>query len=238
MKKDHRIIILLLLFVPCTFMVEGQNLDEILVRYRKASGYPARLRTRTITSIGKLTQMGTTLPISIIQKQPDKYRMDVHLPGARITQAYDGSKGWSFNPFLGKDTLLLEGAELEQLAESSDFLGILNTYRSSGYKLQLTGIEKWQQTEVFNLMLSKPSGQTINFFIDRKTYLILKTEVHLKIDHLEIVAESWFDDYRKVHDMVLPYHIKNINGQMLTEIRIDTVRVNEPLDDRLFSTNK
>jgi hypothetical protein len=48
------------------------------------------------------------------------------------------------------------------------------------------------------------------------------------------VAESVFGDFRKVGGMVLPYYIQTRNGAMLTEIRIDTVRLNETMEDYYF----
>jgi len=218
--------------------LSAQTLESVLAAHRKASGFEKRKETQTITSIGKLTQMGTTLPISIIQKQPDRYRMDVHLPGARITQGYDGKTGWSFNPFDGSDTLILHGAELEQIKESSDFMGILNTYASRRYQLTMKGREMVGGKPVVVLHLKKPDRQEMFFYIDSQTWLINKTEAHLRVDGMEVVAESWFEDYRMVSGMAFPFRIRNRNGQMVTEIQFEAVRINERLDDPLFKVNR
>jgi len=236
-QKTLAILILAMTFT-LHLKVQSQTVKDVITKYQTASGFEKRKDIKTITSIGKLTQMGSTLPISIIQKMPDQYRMDVHLPGARVTQAYNGRIGWTFNPFMQEDTMLLTGAELDQIKESSDFLGILNTYQLKGYKLEMAGSETVDGIRVFKLHMVKPDKQELFFFIDQKSYWIIKTEAHLNIEGLHVVAESWFSDYRLVDGILFPYRIKNRTGMMVTEIAIDTVRLNERLDDPLFNYNQ
>lgn len=190
-----------------------------------------------MTSIGEISQMGNTLPISIIQKRPNKYRFDVHLDEGRITQAYDGMFGWAYNPFSGGDTIQLEGPELAQIRESADFDGILHTYRLKGYSIQLAGKVKVGSQNAFKIQIKKPSGEIMNFYLDTVTYLVIKSDVGLLINGMPYVAESFFGDFRKVGGMTLPYFIQTRNGAMLTEISIDTVRLNEAMEDYFFRWN-
>ena len=78
----------------------------------------------------------------------------------------------------------------------------------------------------------------MNFFIDTRSYLVVKSDVGLLIDRMPYVAESVFGDFRKVGGMVLPYFIQTRNGAMLTETRIDTVRINETMEDYYFQRNR
>jgi outer membrane lipoprotein-sorting protein len=227
----------LLFFVLSLVSVIGgtaQTLNEILTRYELASGFIARQKINTLTSIGKISQMGNTLPISIIQKRPNKYRFDVHLDEGRITQAYDGFYGWSFNPFSGTDTILLAGPELAQIRESADFDGILHSYRTRGFTIQLTGKEKVGTVDAFRVQITKLTGEKMNFYLDGRSFLLIKSDVDLRINGMPYLAESVFGDFRKVSGMVVPYFIQTKNGNMLTEIRLDTVRVNEKMEDYYF----
>jgi outer membrane lipoprotein-sorting protein len=212
----------------------SQSLAEILSRHESASGLSSRQKVKTLTSIGKITQMGNTLPISIIQKRPNKYRFDVHLDEGRITQAYDGFFGWSFNPFSEADTLPLEGPELAQIRESSDFDGILHSYKQKGFTCQLLGQVKVGTSNTFKIQVKKPNGELMNFYVDSNTYLVIKSDVGLLINGMPYVAESSFSDFRRVGGMVVPYAIQTRNGSMITEIRIDTVRLNETMEDFYF----
>lgn len=216
----------------------AQTVDEILQKHKEAIGYSTRTAHKTITSIGKLTQMGSTLPISIIQKRPNLYRMDVHLPGARVTTAFDGKSGWSYNPFLSEDTVLLDGFELKQLKESSIFDGILVMGKDLGYQIRLEGKVIWNNQEVFRLIMTKPSSEMITFYLNSKSFLVVKTEVEFLIDGFRVSAESRFSDFRTVQGLTLPFHITNTNGQLVAEIQFEQVRLNETLDDPLFKTLK
>jgi hypothetical protein len=227
---------ILLSLLPITIPISsyGQTATEILTRYEQATGFRNRLKVNTLISIGQTSQLGNTLPVSIIQKRPNKYRFDVHLNEGRITQAFDGVHGWAFNPFSGQDTLPLEGAELAQIKESADFDGILHTYRERGLDILLEGKDMVGPREAWKLKIRKPSGEVMTFFIDSKSYLLIKSNVGLLINRMPYMAESTFADFRRVAGMVLPYHIQTRNGSMLTETQIDTVRVNEPIEDFYF----
>lgn len=230
-----RILLLVFLITLITYRDgSGQTVSEILARHELAIGRNARQKIKTLTSIGKITQMGNTLPISIIQKKPNKYRFDVHLDEGRITQAYDGMFGWTFNPFGGTDTLLLEGPELAQIRESADFDGILHSYRQKGFSIQLAGKVKIGPLSAHKIQIKKLTGEVMNFYIDVTTYLVIKSDIGLLINGMPYVAESNFGDFRKVGGMILPYYIQTRNGAMLTEIRIDTVRINETMEDYYF----
>jgi len=227
-------IFFILSFQPGT----SQSVTEILSRHELATGLASRQKIKTLTSIGKISQMGNTLPISIIQKRPNKYRFDVHLDEGRITQAFDGISGWSYNPFSGNDTVPLEGPELAQMKESADFDGILHTYHQKGFSIQLEGKAKVGPLNAYKIQIKKPTGEVMSFYLDVNTYLVIKSDVSLLINGMPYVAESVFGDFRKVGGMVLPYFIQSRNGTMLTEIKIDTVRLNETMEDYYFQWKK
>lgn len=224
----------LVLFTLAFSTGNAQTVSEILARHESVTGMSARQKIKTMTSIGKITQMGNTLPISIIQKRPNKYRFDVHLDEGRITQAYDGMFGWSFNPFADTDTIQLEGPELAQIRESADFDGILHSYKQKGFTIQLAGKVKVGNLTAYKIQIRKPNSELMNFYLDVNTHLVIKSDVGLLVNGMPYVAESSFGDFRRVSGMVLPYYIQTKNGTMLTEIRIDTVRLNEAMEDYYF----
>jgi len=216
----------------------AQTLAEIMARHDQASGYSNRLRVKTMTSIGTITQMGNTLPVSIIQKRPNKYRFDVHLDEGRITQAFDGTTGWAFNPFTSADTMALQGAELSQIRESADFDGILHTYKSKGYTISLLGKAPAGLLTAYKIQIKKPSGEILIFYIDPVTYLVIKSEAVIMVNGMQYTAESTFGDFRKIGGMTLPFYIQSKNGALVTETRISTVRLNEEMQDFFFICRK
>ena len=222
----------------CLDSVSGQDIpldvEEILGKHYKAIGLDQKKKIQSLVSIGALSQLGTNLPISIIQKRPSKYRMDVHLNDGRISQGYNGEYGWSLNPFVSPDTAAITGPELNQLRESADFDGVLVNYKKLGYNISYDAAGMWNNSPVLILDLKKDTGVVLRIFLDADTYLILKTEATYIIEGLKINAQSEFSDYRKTGGVNFPYRIINRNGQLMTEMLIDTIRINENLEDILF----
>ncbi len=237
MRRSNPLIasLLTLFFTGVSFIsLPGQTAQEIIQKHELASGLSAKLKVQTLTSIGKITQMGYTVPISILQKRPDKYRFDVHLPDGRITQAYDGRTGWIYNPYHVNDTTALEGPALLQIKESANFDGLLHTYQQQGFLASYLGVKKVANQAAHHIRLNKLTGESISFYIDTVTFLVIKTEAEILVSGVPFLAESFFGDYRKTGGMTLPYHIQSINGSMITEIQIDTVRINEPMGNIYF----
>lgn len=231
---QKRVWLIGVLIIILSQTLNGQTITELLTRHELAAGHKSREKIKTLTSIGKIKQMGHTLPISIIQKRPNKYRFDVHLDEGRITQAYDGMFGWTFNPFDGQDTVQLEGPALAQIRESADFDGILHSYRSKGFTIELAGKSRVGALDTYKVQIRKPNGEVMNLYLDAKTFLIVKSDVGLIVNGLPYVAESQFGDFRKVGGMILPYFIQTRNGALVTEIQIDTIRLNEPMEEYFF----
>ena len=96
------------------------------------------------------------------------------------------------------------------------------------------GIKRIGNQTAHHIRLNKLTGESINFYIDTVTYLVNKTEAEILVSGVPFLAESFFGDYRKTGGMTLPYHIQSKNGTMITEIRIDTVRINEPMGNIYF----
>ncbi len=213
---------------------QALELTDILDKHYKAIGLEKKKKIKTLVSIGALNQLGTDLQISIIQKRPSFYRMDVHLEEGRISQGFDGEKGWMLNPFISADTVAITGPELAQLSESAIFDGILVNYESQGYEISYDAAGIWNNSTVHILKLSKGLGTTLRVFLDDQSFLILKTEANYLIDGLPVDAQSEFSEYKKTGGVYFPYKIINRNGQFMTEMKIDTIRINEKLDDLLF----
>jgi outer membrane lipoprotein-sorting protein len=237
-NRLHKFFLLLLLLAVFAVQPQAQTLADILARHDQASGYASRLKVKTMTSIGTITQMGNTLPVSIIQKRPNKYRFDVHLDEGRITQAFDGTTGWAYNPFSANDTIALQGAELAQIRESADFDGILHTYKAKGYTISFLGKAPAGLLSAYKIQIKKPSGEILAFYIDPVTYLVIKSEAVIMVNGMQYTAESNFGDFRRISGMTLPFYIQSKNGALVTETKISTVRLNEEMPDYFFICRK
>jgi len=214
------------------------RVQSILDHHAKAIGFSKRQTINSLISFGSIEQMGNDLRVTILQKRPNKYRLDIHLDDGRITQAYDGRIGWSLNPYLSPDTITIEGMELRQLIESALFDGILFNADQLNYTLEYGGEDHIASSPSYILILKKPSGDRMKFFIDKTDYLIKRTEASIFLQGFPYESNSIFSDFREIEGMRLPFRIQNNNGQLSTQIIVDTVRVNEVIEDGLFTGKK
>lgn len=233
------ILISLLSFPFLTYGREPQKADpklqSILEKHGKAIGLEERLKIKTLISYGTIEQLGEQLKITILQKRPNKYRMDIHLNDGRITQSYDGRKGWSLNPYVSSDTLRIEGMELGQLMESALFDGVLFNASELNYSLEYKGEDHIKTSGSYLILLTKPSGDQLKFYIDKKDYLVKRTEASFNMGGFSYQAVSEFSDFRKENGITLPFSIQNSNGQLATKMKIDQLKFDEKLEDGLFS---
>ncbi|MCK5821004.1 MAG: hypothetical protein KAH17_03915 [Bacteroidales bacterium] len=233
-------ILVFFMLAPLQSHAQRNNIEvqTILDKHAAAIGFSKRKEVSSLISFGSIEQLGNTLKVTILQKRPNKYRLDIHLDDGRITQAFDGRTGWNLNPYLSPDTSNIEGMELRQLIESAIFDGVLFNANEMNYTLEYGGEDQIASTPSHILILKKPSGDRMKFFIDKADYLIKRTEANIFLQGFPYESNSVFSDFREIEGMVLPFRIENNNGQLSTQIIVDTVRVNEKLEDGLFSRSK
>jgi len=83
--------------------------------------------------------MGQELPMEMKMKRPNKFRVEMEMMGQKMVQAYDGEKGWMIAPWLSPDPQALEGDQLKQAMEQTDFEGELYNYKQKGSTVDFVG---------------------------------------------------------------------------------------------------
>ncbi len=119
-----------------------ETVDEIIAKNIEARGGRAALdAAEAFRMTGKMT-MGPDMeaPLTVEKKRPMKMRFEFQLQEMTGIQAYDGARGWTVMPFIGKpDPELMTGADLEGAAETADFDGPLIDYAKKGHTVELMG---------------------------------------------------------------------------------------------------
>src|SRR5215216_5594880 len=80
----------------------AQTADEVIKKNIEARGGLQKIKAvKSLKATGKILQQGLEIPISVQQKRPGSFRIDVTFQGKSQTQAYDGETGWKIDPFQG-----------------------------------------------------------------------------------------------------------------------------------------
>jgi hypothetical protein len=217
----------------------SQDADEIVNKYINAIGGLEKIKAiNTIKMTGKVTAGSMDIPFSEICKRPQMVIMESTIQGMTMKQVYDGTQGWTINPFMGKKDPDLMSKDAEKaIQRNADFEGQLINYKDKGSKIELIGKEDLEGSQVYNIKLTDKNNDITNYYIDADSYLVVKQNDKLKFDTKEISSESMLSNYRQVDGVLFPFSIQSKspdNPMGDAKIVVDSIQTNIPIDDSIF----
>lgn len=233
---------LILLFAFTLLMsaaASAQTADEIIKKNIEARGGLQKIKAiKSVKVTGKLTIAGPglELPITIQQKRPNTFRMDVSFQGQSIIQAYDGETGWQVNPPQGiREPEKMAGDDLKDAQEQADLDGALVDYKEKGHTVELMGKEDLEGTPAYKLKLTLKTGDVRYIYIDAANYLELKITAKRRSPGGEQEVDIYPGNYKQVNGVLFPYSIEQkVGGQPQVQIALDKIEVDVPVDDAAF----
>ncbi len=119
---------------------------------------------------------------------------------------------------------------VKQQVGQLDPFGPLVNYKEKGNKVELVGKEKVEKDDAYHLKITTKDGQTMDEFIDAKTYMLTKLKTSMQGQEGEIT----FSDYKDV-DGIKMANTMDITGAMGSVTMItNKVSVNSKVDDAIF----
>lgn len=215
----------------------GQTVDELVARNVAAKGGLAKLRSvQTVKQTSRLTAQGMQALMMVYGKRPNLLRQELTMGGQLIINAYDGVTPWMVNPLVGSpNPIVISGPQADMIREQSAFDGPLVEYGAKGYKVASLGKETVDKTEAYHLQVTTPSGQVMHLYLDAETGLDLK----LVTESGSLKLQQEFLDYRDVDGIKMPFTIRtSVNGVPQSEIKVESVEFNVPIDDAIFRMPK
>jgi outer membrane lipoprotein-sorting protein len=107
------------------------------------------------------------------------------------------------------------------------------TYFKNG-QLSLEGEENVSDKPAFKIKASLDGGNTVNMFIDKESYLLVKTSATINQGGTSIIADSYMTDYADNNGVFLPMKTTTSASGMEFVISFDKVEINIPMDDTIF----
>lgn len=225
----------MILFIG-SFAIQAQTLDKVLDNYYDAVGMKKLHETNSIVMKGKIIQGNMELPMTMYQKRPKKLRMEAEVQGTQFLQVYNGKEGWTVMPWTGStEPQPMNEDQIKILEQEADIEGDLYDWKDKGFKVTLEGSDEMEGTPVYKIKLVKPDGNEFTFYLDKDNYVILKTDAKVKIQGNPIETTTFYSNFKSVDGMVMPYSIESrMNGQVTSQITIDSIEVNKGLEDSMF----
>jgi len=177
--------------------------------------------------------------MTMFMKNPNKIKVVYSINGQEIVSAFDGEKGYMINPMTGSSNPVeLTGAQLQQVQNSNVFSNeILNYFRNG--KLVLEGEENVNGKPAFKVKASPDGTTPVYMFIDKDSFLLVKTTARVEQMGTTMDVESVMTDYVENNGVVMPKKTTaSANGMEAAVITFDKIEVNVPIEDTVFKMKK
>lgn len=220
------------------------SVSKVLDRYVEALGGRSaveKIKSRHIKGEAEIGYMpGTPAPWELITKSPNKRLSILSVPGlGQVVEGFDGKVAWVKNA--SAPVVERTGDELAKSRRDSVFnreLQMLKVYPD----LTVKGLERIGEQDAY-VAESRPSaGSVERFWFARQSGLLLRQETDVDTPTGRVTASVFFEDYRKVDQVLLPHLLRiqvgGASGDMDVVLRFKEVTHNVPLDDARFARPK
>jgi outer membrane lipoprotein-sorting protein len=218
--------------------LSAQTVDEIIAKHVAALGGMDKLQAqKSKRATGKLSVQGLDLPVTVSQKRPGMFRLDITLQGMEIIQAYDGKNGWQIDPTQGKKTAEpLSEDDLKEVKEDADFDGPLVNYKEKGNQVELVDKEDLEGTPAYKLKVTLKSGDVKYLYLDADAYVEIKEEAKRTVRGAEREFETVLGDYKEEGGVMMAHSFesKPKGATQSQKITLDKFEINADVPDSYF----
>lgn len=236
-KIDH---ILLITFCLClwSLTLNAQTVDEIIEKHIEAHGGAQNWeKIKSMKLIGTFTAFSTEKDFFAIKTNTGKYYSEFFHSDFKVYEAFNGEKGWTIHQgYDFKFPVRLNKYETDVFMQKAEFFTPFYKYKEKGHKVEFEGISTVEGVEVFVLNLRKQNGKTETWYLDTQTFLEYKYEASWTDWAFPVpMAETFFEDFRTIDGLVIPFFTERIFGQQRDRITVvKEVEFNYELDEELL----
>jgi len=227
------------LFLAVTFLLavaalNAQSLEDIIGKYTVANKLDKISNFKTIHISAKTAVMGMDMPMEIWMKNPNKFKSVTSFNGQNIVQVFDGEKGYMINPMAGSmDPVEMTADQVKEVGRNNMFNNYMVQYMKDG-KLTLEGEDNVNGKPAFKVKAALDGGNSAMMFIDKSTYLILKTVADVNQGGAAMSVESFPTEYTETNGIFLPMKTTTSASGMEIVTTFTKVEVDVPIEDSVF----
>lgn len=214
--------------------INAQSLEEIVMKYTAANKLDKVSGLKTIKLTAKMSMMGMEMPMVLWMKNPDKIKTVTSFNGQDIISVFDGEKGYQINPMTGSsDPVEMTPEQAKQTLNSNVFQNYMVNYFKKG-QLALAGEDKVNEKPVFKLKATIEGGSVVELYIDKASFLLVKTVASVNQGGTPIKIESYPSEYTETNGFLLPMKTTSSASGMEFVVNFTKVEVDVPMEDSIF----
>lgn len=232
--KKYSILIIIFLFLSNTSF--AQTLDEIINKHIEAHGGKANWEKIDALKIkGMFTAFSVQKKFETIKTKNSEFYSSFSLGKNDVIQAYDGEEYWTIDPWQEIDyARKMNRYEENVIHQKAEFFTPFYNYKEKGIELEYLGKVNVEGTETFKIKLKRPGGHEEIWYLNSETYLEYKCESMWVDFAYRSPAQTFFDDFREVEGLIIPFYIERTFGQRSRITMVSKVIVNPDIDKSIF----
>jgi hypothetical protein len=223
----------------CKFLAAADALptgEAILEKYIEVTGGKAayeKKRTEVSSAVMEFVGKGVKANMTSYHAEPNQSYTVVEIEGiGKMEEGTDGTVAWERSALKGprlktgeERTISLRGADIQHDIH----------WRNYFQKVECTGVEPIDGHVCYRVALTPKEGQPETRYYDKKSYLLVRTNMIIKTEMGEIPAESSVSDYRSVDGVLTPFQVKQkVLGQEFT-VTLQNVKNNVEIPKDRFA---
>jgi hypothetical protein len=222
--------------VGCALPARAQDADKIVDQYVKAQGGSKALsKVQTLVIEGTCVNSadGKAGTYTLDTKLPNRYYSELLVGDHTVIEAYNGKSAWHQTATGEIATLVgVEGTQLE--AAGQYYNSRLVNAKKNKLGIAFVGHAQVRGKDALQIEASTPAGLKREVFFDPQTHLILKESAAIG----GIDEEAFYDDYRAVNGLKVPFKINLHRGTETYDISVTRAAVNGTVGERVFDFPK
>ncbi|HEV2666838.1 MAG TPA: hypothetical protein VG324_18105 [Blastocatellia bacterium] len=221
------------------------TVDQILDKYVQAIGGKAafeKLKTRVMKGTWENLTTTRVSPIEIYAKAPNK-RVEIFIAGDYdSSRGFNGAVGWSLN-MTETGFRELSGHGLAAEKREAEFHREIKL-REIYPRWTLAGKERVGDREAYVIEATPAEGDTEKMYFDVQTGLLIRRDGTIEAPKdgripveslIKIPVESYFEDYREIDGVKLPFTVRHSLPGVRTIIKFKEIKHNTPIEDAKFN---
>jgi hypothetical protein len=214
----------------------AQEAQKIIDQYRKAVGGGKtldHLQTLSLDGTIPANRDGQPGTYTFKVKQPNRYYVEIRKDGQTLIEAYNGKSAWHATG--NRETATLLGEEALQMEAAGQYYNSrLQALSKKKIGTVYKGTSPVRGREAQQVELTFPTGVQWEVYFDAQTHLIVEEKATVA----GIPLEMYYDDYRSVNALKVPYKIEVHRGKEVYTVSLTQSAVNETVGERVFDFPK
>ena len=218
---------------------QAQTAEDIIAKHIAATGGDKWTKVSSMKNEAKITADGSpnmVIGMTMTVVRDKALRMDVSVMGMTQSSAISGDKGWSTNPFAGKnDPEPMTADQVKSMLEMTDVDGALVGYKEKGYTVEYVGTEDVDGTEAQKIKVDKGNKKVEYCFFDPATSYQIKSIQVEEVDGKQVEGATVYSNFKTQDGLVFPFTMQQSNPMMgNSTITLTTVTINPTVDEKIF----